>query len=459
MSSLPENTHNPGQHGESRNRPIVLLGMILIVVPVIAFYTILFRNALDVPFLDDYGAVLEFANHTANLDPWNKFCYLLTSQHNEYKLIFEHGVLWIELFFFKHIDFRVLCMIGDSFVILIGIMLWKMFLPSKDLASRLMLFVPAAWLLFQLQYIETLNWAMASLQNLPIIAFSLVAIYFLQLRSAKALTASIFALAAAVASSGNGLLVIPIGVLMLTLNRRFIHLAFWLSASIVCIGTYSYHYNAASSQSPFHKSILSTAIHINPLYIFSFMGNAAAFPMYGKDLGLAILLCPLIGLALSVFFVFAAQAGLFRKNPTIYFCILFVLLTAIGVGCLRSELGFRQSLASRYGIYSALLLICAWFLIAERRYHLAEPRLILRSRIWQGVVVSSMAFSVLMDVGGDHYLANRNEELVRGITSYRDSGSKVGPILPSPTQPPGFAEFRTRAAAILLESQRRGIYR
>jgi hypothetical protein len=459
MSSSGENNHNTRQDGESRNRPIVILGMILIAVPVIAFYSILFRNVLDIPFLDDYRAVLEFANHMANLDAWNKLCYLLTSQHNEYKLIFEHGVLWVEVFLLKHIDFRVLCVIGDSFVILIGIMLWKMFLPSKDLAGRLMLFVPAAWLLFQLQYIETLNWAMASLQNIPVIAFSFVAIYFLQLRSAKALAASIFALMAAVASSGNGLLVIPIGILMLMLNRRYIHLAVWLSASIVCVGTYSYHYNAASSQSPLHASVLSAAIHINPLFIFSFMGNAAAFPMYGRDLGLAILLCPLIGLALCVFFVFAAQTGGLRKKTTLYFCILFLVLTAIGVGCLRSDLGFRQSLASRYGIYSALLLICAWFLIAERRYHLAEPRSILRSRVWQGVVLSLMAFSVLMDVGGYHYLASRNEELVRGITAYRDSGSKVGPILPSPTQPPGFAEFRKRAAAILLESQRLGIYR
>jgi hypothetical protein len=458
MSSLLESDHNTRQHGESQNRPIVILGMVLIAIPVIAFYTILLRNVLNIPFLDDYGAVLDLTNHTANLSPWNQFCYLLTSQHNEYKLIFEHGVLWFQFIFLKRIDFRILCVIGDSFVILIGVMLWKMFLPSKDLASRLMLFVPAAWLLFQLQYIETLNWAMASLQNLPVIAFSLVAIYLLGLRSPKALAASILALMAAVASSGNGLLVIPLGTLMLTLNRRYIHLAVWLSASIACIGTYSYHYNAASSQSPLHRSILSAASHFNPLYPLSFMGNAAAVPLYGKDLGLATLLCPLIGLAFCVFFVLAAQKGLFSKNPTIYFCLLFLLLTAIGVACIRSELGLRQSLTSRYGIYSALLLICTWFLIAEQRYDLAEPQSILRCRLWQGIVASSIVFSVLMDVGGYHYLANRNEELVQGMTSYQLSGSKIGPILPSPTQPPHFAEFRKAAAAILLESQRRGIY-
>jgi hypothetical protein len=459
MSTLLDSNYKTRNRRDSENRPIVIAGIVLIVVPAIAFYTILFRNVLDIPFLDDYRAVLELTNHMANLQPLDRFCYLLTAQHNEYKLIFEHSVLWLQLILFKRVDFSILCVIGDLFVILIGVILWKMFLPSKSFANRVILFVPVAWLLFQLQYVETLNWTMASLQNLPVIAFSLAAIYFLERDSRSALELSIFFLMAATASSGNGLLVIPVGALMLGLSRRYRHLAIWSAASIACIGIYSYHYNTASSQSPLHKSILATAVHINPLYPLSFIGNAAAFPIYGKDLGIATLLCPLIGLSLCAFFAFAAQKGGFAKSRTVYFSILFLLLTAIGVGCIRSERGLQQSLASRYGIYSALLLIYAWLLLAERKFRATDTRAMIRSGLWQGVVASSIVFSVLMDVGGYRYLQNRNKELTRGMAAYELSGSKIGPILPSPNQPPDFGEFRSKANATLLESQTKGIYK
>jgi hypothetical protein len=82
----------------------------------------------------------------------------------------------------------------------------------------------------------------------------------------------------------------------------------------------------------------------------------------------------------------------------------------------------------------------------------------IRSGLWQGVVASSIVFSVLMDVGGYRYLQNRNKELTRGMLAYELSGSKIGPILPSPNQPPDFGEFRSKANATLLESQTKGIY-
>jgi hypothetical protein len=63
-----------------------------------------------------------------------------------------------------------------------------------------------------------------------------------------------------------------------------------------------------------------------------------------------------------------------------------------------------------------------------------------------------------MDVGGYRYLVTRNNELIRGISAYELSGSKMGPFLPSPTQPRD-AELKSKAAAILLESQKLGVYK
>ena len=54
-----------------------------------------------------------------------------------------------------------------------------------------------------------------------------------------------------------------------------------------------------------------------------------------------------------------------RRNPLVSYCVLFLLLTAIGVAGLRSDFGLAQAVSSRYTVYSALFLILAWFAIVE----------------------------------------------------------------------------------------------
>ncbi len=101
-----------------------------------------------------------------------KFCFFLADQHNEYKLFFGQGVAWAQFALLGHVSFVQLCVLGDSAVLVLALLLWSMFLPDeKDLARRLAYFVPVAWLLFQLEYCETLNWAMAAMQNLWVLVF------------------------------------------------------------------------------------------------------------------------------------------------------------------------------------------------------------------------------------------------------------------------------------------------
>ena len=129
---------------------------------------------------DDYGALLDFSNNLVAREGWaSKSSYFATAQHNEYKLFFERAVAWCELALTGRLSFLFLCALGNAFVLLIAAVLWKMFLPQCDLKRRLWLFVPVSCLLFNLHYAGTLNWSMAALANLPVIAFSLAAIYLL----------------------------------------------------------------------------------------------------------------------------------------------------------------------------------------------------------------------------------------------------------------------------------------
>jgi hypothetical protein len=109
-----------------------------------------------------------------------------------------------------------------GFVLLLAILLWKMFLPGyKDITAKLILFLPVSWLIFQLQYVETLNWAMPSLQHLPSLVFSLSAIYFLMRKTRRAYYCTVPCLVLAIAASGNGLLLVPIGAVILAWRGQY----------------------------------------------------------------------------------------------------------------------------------------------------------------------------------------------------------------------------------------------
>ena len=445
-----------------RFRLKALISAIAVALPVAFFYSILLGQASEIPIYDDYRLLLGFVNVMVGLQTFSaKASYFLGAQHNEYKLFFAHGVVWLQFAALGHVNMRLLCAIGNGFGLLLGMLLWKMFLPNhKNIASRLVYFIPVSWLLFQFQFIETLNWATGSLQNLPVLFFSLGAIYLLVRGMRREFIAALAFLIMAIASNGNGLLVIPIGILILALNRRYGRIVPWLVVSAGCLAAYAYKYNVMSSQSPVHPSIFSTLTGLRPLFVLAFIGNAAAFPIRAGFLGVSALLCPLLGVVVCTFLFYLVQRGYCRRNPLVSYCVLFLLLTSLGAAGLRSDLGLMQSLTSRYGIFSVLVVIFAWFAIVEE--FLLDESVPRRNRILTSAIAFSVVFALIMDAGGVHYSAVRNRELIRGMTAFEHPASPestAGPILPLPNQPASSDLVDLQARAILIQSIKTGIYR
>jgi hypothetical protein len=431
--------------------------LLLVAFPAILFYTILLRNVLDIPILDDYDALLDFVNHLIPLNgALAKASYFLAAQHNEYKLYFVNGMAWLQVALLGHIDFRILSAIGDGFVLLLAILLWKMFLPHhKDLAARLTLFIPVSWLLFQLQYFETLNWSMAALQNIPILVFSFAAIYFLIRGTRATFFGAVIFFILAVAASGNGFLLIPVGLLILVVNRRYLRFAAWLVVSGGCIAVYAYHYNVLSSQTGSHRSVFSAFHPLAPAYVLAFIGSAASFPFKTGSLILGAMIC--------IFFCYLAWRGYIRRNPLVSCCILFLLLTAVGVAGIRSDFGLSQALNSRYTIYSALLLIFAWFAIVEA-FLQDKHAPFLSNNAFLGAVAIAVLFSLTMDGLGSMQIAGRHRKLIEAMAAYEHRSSQESAVGPAPVLPGSNAmvtslKFNGRIRPILAESIRLGIYR
>jgi hypothetical protein len=435
----------------------LLIAFTFVATPPVLFYTVLLRSAINIPFYDDYTAVLSFLNQFTQLHGFGtKASFFLASQYNEYKLFFLHALAILQFSLFGQINFLALAFVGNSFVLLLGILLWKMFLPNHaNLAVRLGLFIPVSWLLFQLEYWETLNWSMAGLQNIPVLVFSLGAIYLLVKGTRSAFCWALLSFVFAVASSGNGLLLIPVGLLILFFSRSYLRIASWLLVAAVCVAAYSYRYNLFSSQAGTHLSVIAGFNPLAPAYILAFIGCAARFPVVAGSIFLGTLIC--------ILFVVMVRRGYTRRNPLVSYCVLFLLLTAFGVAGIRSDMGIFQATSSRYSIYSALLLIFCWFILVEE--FLPNQQIsFLNNNIFLAAVTVAVLFSLLMDAIGTMQLDRRSQALVQAMAAFEHpttGGSNITPSPPLSSGPPSpiEAEFYHQARTELLKAEQLGIYR
>lgn len=430
----------------------------LIALPAALFNGVLFRHLVDLPISDDYDAVLRFLNEMVQAKGVAaKLSVLGGEQHNEYKLFFGNAVAWAQFSLLGHVNFAWLCVLGDSAVLVVALLLWRMLLPGeKDLARRLAYFVPVAWLLFQLEYWETLNYAMAALQNLWVIVFCLGAIMCLQGRTRMAYSGAAVLYTLAIAASGEGFVLLPLGLVILGLQRRFARAAGRLAVTAVCIAAYAYHYNPMSSQAQPHGSVFNTLPHMRPDYVIVFAGNAAAItPGMSGSVGV----CLTLGAILLLLLGWLAWRGYMRRNPLVSYCVLFLLLTAVGVAGLRSEMGLMQGLSCRYTIYGALLLIFAWMAVAEEfLQHRSGP--LLNDSRYLVLTVVAIAFSLCTSEIGYLRLAGRERDTVKAMAAFERGapGSTEGPEPQYAYEAPNLSEYRSRVRAIFSESIRLGVY-
>ena len=84
-------TYRPG-------RGLTSCSSLLVLLPGIVAYGILYRQALPLPYQDDYGTILAFAADYEQLPSiTTKLLYIATAQSNEYKLAFDHSIMAAEM--------------------------------------------------------------------------------------------------------------------------------------------------------------------------------------------------------------------------------------------------------------------------------------------------------------------------------------------------------------------------
>jgi hypothetical protein len=424
---------------------ITLLLLFMVLLPAIVAYWILYRQALFVPFEDDYAVVLAFASNYERLPTWQaKALDIAAEQVNEYKLVFAHSIVAAEIELTRHLNFSVLTTLGNLFLLPIGYFLWLTYQEDGlALNRRLLEFLPVSFLFFSLTYWPNLNWATTALQNIPVVFFSLAALYFLipgkimELTRARLLLAC---LAAALASftSANGFLLVPVGLLILLPRRDYAKSLAWCGSFVLPFAAYLYHYSR-----PVHPAAIGSYV-ARPLFFLAFLGcGAVPFRWPAAAVGLVIV---------GVLWL-AAQYRFDRINPVASYFTVWIVATGLLVAWVRGAAGF--AIGSRYSIYSILLLIFCYAFLAQ--YLPSRWAAFNRKRFYAACLVISVSICSLADMHAYKKLAARRQMTLAGIELYRANPANNSPMN-DPNLEMGFEKERLYERDTLTKAIQQHLY-
>jgi hypothetical protein len=422
----------------------ILLLLFAVLFPAIVAFGILYREAPSVPYQDDYGAILAFAADYQQLPTAQaKVLDIATKQSNEYKLGFEHFVVASELELTRHLNFAFLTALGNLFLLLIGYLLWLTYRKDEGpLARRLLEFLPISLFFFALSYWENLDWAMTGLQNIPVVFFSLLAIYFLTPRKVSEpgrthLLLACLAAALAAFSSANGFLLGPVGLLILLPRRAYAKSLAWCASFLLPLAAYLYHYTPTGH--PYHKFFYLT----RPIFFLAFLGCVIPFRF----------LAAMLGTLLFIIFLLSVRSRYHRTHPAAFYFAVWVVATGFLVAWVRGAVAF--TIASRYSIYSNLMLIFCYAFLAH--YLPGRSSIFSRRRLYVSSVVIAAFICLMADLNAYKKLEARRRMILSGIEWYRARPEVNSPMV-DPLVEQVIPEEKAAEKAILTQAIQKRIY-
>jgi len=209
------------------------------------------------------------------------------------------------------------------------------------------LYVPVAFVLFQLQYYIAQQWLVTSSSFFYMLLFSILSLHFF--RRGVVQWSLLFG-AIAIFCNANGFLILLGEVVLLMLGKEWRKAALFLGVLALCMFLYSIGYV------PHENDKLLTFYYFkNPwptiLYALIFIG---------APLNLVNGVAAWAGAGAFAYFIWLTYRKYYERNPVLYLLTFMLLSTAILAALGRSFWGVQQALESRYKIYSAVLWVCVF---------------------------------------------------------------------------------------------------
>lgn len=221
------------------------ISWVLLGLPILFFAFVWQYYAIAIPKWDDH-ALRAFLYYSDQESTVSGKIYQLFRQHNEHRIVYDRLITRLDYTLFGKLNFVHLMLVGN--LSLVGLLLVFTAALRRSMPGSLTAFyaLPVALLLFNLSQWENMYWGMAALQNFSVVLWVLAAFYFLSYTPLWGL--ALVSATLATLTSGNGLMVWPIGFVILALRlptyapttsrQLYRPLLGWLTGAVLVIGLY-----------------------------------------------------------------------------------------------------------------------------------------------------------------------------------------------------------------------------
>ncbi len=347
-----------------------ILVFCLILSPIIIFWHIFEKYAINIPHWDDF-AVRNSLVSFFNTDSFLEKIKILFAQHNEHR-IFLTRLAALLIFEIKGtLDFKWLMFLGNFSLVGILFLFYKIL---KKYNQTFLSLIPISFLIFNTGLFENTFWGMASIQNFGEIFLAFLTFYWLvfsiENQKNKYFYFALFSCFLGVFTSYNGIVMPIIGLLILLFQQRKQAIFIWIGS--VALFLISYFYGFVKNPEKASQTNFS-----NPKLLlkglFATIGNAIdsslVFPDKQIDLSMAVGVFLVIFMAIFTYQTIFKKYNLEKKTIDLFLlaCLAFLTITCVGIVLARSSFGFGTLLTSKYKIYS-ILILCIFYLVALQSF-------------------------------------------------------------------------------------------
>ncbi|RRB07130.1 hypothetical protein [Larkinella rosea] len=329
----------------------LVLGGLVLLGPLLVYGWVFSRYAINIPKFDDH-ALKSFLLNLEKAESFRDKAYEFFRQHNEHRIVYDRLITWLDYNLTGKLNYIHLMIVGNlSLVLLLAVFVRAL----RRAGGTVWMALPVSLLLFNLSQWENMLWGMAALQNFTVIALAVATFYELAFRNRVSWLAVLLAVAATL-TSGNGLMVWPVGLVLIFLRQDYVGVLRWLAALAITFRLYFLGYKSPPGN-PADQGSLADQLH----GWFLFNGaSAEAFPVQDFILTCGVLGALLVGLTVCIGFPVLWKR--FKGIPLTEWQLFllggtaFIVGTGLIVAFNRVGFGLGTLTTSRYKIYSLTLL-------------------------------------------------------------------------------------------------------
>jgi hypothetical protein len=332
----------------------------VLAAPLVGVAALLLGPSPDVPYIDDYDTIAAFLLLYDDTPSASGALRHLVEQHNEHLMALPRAAGLLVRGLCGHLDFGLLNALGAAWLLLLLLGLFLGFRRGESAADRLLPFAPAGLLLLHPQFHMIYRSPTTSHSSFAVPACAALAFAALDRGGAGRLAVAALLSLAAMATLANGILIAPLGLVVLALQRRWKPAAAWALVVAALLLFYFLELHPPGTRSDPLQTLARPARVLH--YGLNFVGCAAGFSRPGWSmLAGGLLLAALAG---------ATWRGLPRRSPALFAMLLFLLGSAGANTLGRAPQGPGLPLLQpRYTFYGSLFLALAYLSWAEVARH------------------------------------------------------------------------------------------